>query len=307
MQKIAWLCKLCVAIYAFVSGYGITRQLKGTISLIDKYKKIIKYILRFLKRYWIVFFIFVPLGFALGKLGSFELKTFILSLMGISKSYNTEWWYVKQYVFMLVCAPVIDMLADRVAKRYRVAVVIILPLVYVILATITTGIANTIIIHSILLYTIVFTMGILISKYQLFEEMSAKVQDKYGLIIGCMGIVLVIFIRMLWSKAAWYAYLDVILAPVFVYSFCIISESQPKVINGALSKLGEYSIYMWLTHTFYCYYYFQDFTYYTKYFLTVFLQLIIVTLATAFILRKFECIIDRLIDSTKERIKRWDR
>lgn len=95
-MKLAWLCKLCVAVYAFISGYGLYHTChklhQNNISemLLTDYKKVIKHLWGFYLKYWLVFLVFVPIGFVyFGR--TFDKKTFFLSLIGESCAYNDEW------------------------------------------------------------------------------------------------------------------------------------------------------------------------------------------------------------------------
>jgi peptidoglycan/LPS O-acetylase OafA/YrhL len=60
---------------------------------------------------------------------------------------------------------------------------------------------------------------------------------------------------------------DYICAPVFVFCIGVIIKSLlfTRIINKILLFVGKYSTYIWLTHTFFAYYYFQQYLYWFKY------------------------------------------
>ncbi|MDD2970141.1 MAG: hypothetical protein PHT21_11320 [Lachnospiraceae bacterium] len=104
LSRIAWQGKICVALYAFISGYGIQTILQSVYVKTNgemlpyfgnAYKRIFKMIIKFIIRYWIVVWLFLPIGFAMHVI-RFDWKDAALTLIGISKRYNVEWWYVKQ-------------------------------------------------------------------------------------------------------------------------------------------------------------------------------------------------------------------
>lgn len=115
-QNIAWFCKLCVAIYAFISGYGLYRSATG--SRIEQpagrvkanYYYVINHILVLMKKYWVVFFLSLPfvMIFEFEKPLVEELDYLIFGLFGLSSKYNSAWWYLSQYIFMLLLYPIID-------------------------------------------------------------------------------------------------------------------------------------------------------------------------------------------------------
>ena len=63
--------------------------------------------------------------------------------------------------------------------------------------------------------------------------------------------------------------------------------SFPPTINKTLTVLGKYSMPMWLTHSYFCFYLFHDFIYGFRYPLVIYLVLIIVSLMTAFMIMPF--------------------
>ena len=127
VEKIAWFCKICVAIYAFISGYAIYQKchykegekFQFFKRLGNYYLVALKQLLGFLKKYWIVFAIFVPLGFILNKLPTFTWEVFLKSLIGIDSTYNVEWWYVKFYIVIILFSPIICLICDLIKKAFN--------------------------------------------------------------------------------------------------------------------------------------------------------------------------------------------
>ena len=86
--------KICVAIFFFLSGFGINRNRNKSFSINGELKKVGKRLKTLFFNYWKVFFCFVPLGFILGKM-NFSLGEFILNFIGWEHSYNIEWWVIR--------------------------------------------------------------------------------------------------------------------------------------------------------------------------------------------------------------------
>lgn len=55
--------KICVALYAFISGYGLYASMTSHSS---KYS-VIQHLIKFYQKYWLVFILFIPLGILAGK------------------------------------------------------------------------------------------------------------------------------------------------------------------------------------------------------------------------------------------------
>ena len=193
--------RLCIAMYAFISGYGMmAKSMQKNLKFTEDIKLAIKQIIKFFIRYWIVFIIFVSIGFKFMGL-KFEPEEFIKNFIGKSCSYNAEWWYVAYYVKMLIMYPVIKLIVNKLnfiknSKWIIFALAIIL------------GIINTVFKENYTYY-LCFLFGMLIYENRLYEKFNANL-----------------------CKNEW--------------------------PGNILQFLGHYSVYIWLTHTFFLYYYFQN-------------------------------------------------
>ena len=94
-QILAWFCKICVAMYAFITGYGLIKisnkyKKNNPIGrIVNCYKIIIKQAVKFFSKFWLVCLFFLPIGFTI--LGNkFEIEEFIYNIIGINNSYNTN-------------------------------------------------------------------------------------------------------------------------------------------------------------------------------------------------------------------------
>ena len=78
---------------------------------------------------------------------------------------------------------------------------------------------------------------------------------------------------------------DMFFAPIIVY--VIINLKNRLELNKfemIMSKIGKYSIYMWLIHTFIAYYYYQSYILYFKYSILIFLVVTLLSLLIAIVL-----------------------
>jgi len=89
--------------YLFLSGYGLCKSTirKDKFTIKDSIKKMFK----FLKNYWVVFIIFVPIGLIWfrGDNGyHLSIVEFLSNFFTLSSSYNHEWWFVRLYIELLL-------------------------------------------------------------------------------------------------------------------------------------------------------------------------------------------------------------
>jgi peptidoglycan/LPS O-acetylase OafA/YrhL len=118
------LGKVCVAIFVFCSGYGLSVSYPESIQR-DNLKAIvkgsirfeIKRLIKFYSNYWIVFLIFVPISvFCFGRSLSMPygndsniILSLILDLFGLQGlgSFNITWWFNKLILLFYFCFPIL--------------------------------------------------------------------------------------------------------------------------------------------------------------------------------------------------------
>lgn len=294
--KTAWFFKICVGIYAFLTGYGMCRSLNSNIEtsidfiakLKHDYKMILKQLINFYIQYFIVFIIFIPIGFVFYN-KTFVFVEFLKNLIGISSTYNGAWWYVFFYVKIMILLPLINSFFCLYKdKKSRIIYIIFYGII--IISTITIYIMNkeffTIIIEFFQpAFLLCFLVGYFISKFRLFELFFNILGNRIMTILGIIGIISVILVRMKIAKDASSAGLDFIFVPVFVYGFCCILELLPK-LQGFFKVFGSCSTFMWLTHVFFYDHYAKSIVMASRISVGIYITLILLSLVTAIILNK---------------------
>lgn len=118
--RLALFCKLCVAIYAFVSGYGMCSVFlraayegkKGMhffTLLRQDYILVLQKLIRFFSIYWFcVLLYFACENLFLGK--EKPLSELLPNLLALSDSFNGSWWYALEYVKILLFLPLLHLL-----------------------------------------------------------------------------------------------------------------------------------------------------------------------------------------------------
>ena len=118
--RLALFCKLCVAIYAFVSGYGMCSVFLRAASegkkgmrfftlLRQDYTLVLQKLLRFFSIYWFcVLLYFACENLFLGK--EKPLSELLPNLLALSDSFNGSWWYALEYVKILLFLPLLHLL-----------------------------------------------------------------------------------------------------------------------------------------------------------------------------------------------------
>lgn len=85
-----YFCRLCIAMYAFISGYGMmAKSMQKHLTFLQDIKQAIKQIINFFIRYWMVLIVFILIGLKIGAL-RFDVIEFVKNFIGQSCSYNAE-------------------------------------------------------------------------------------------------------------------------------------------------------------------------------------------------------------------------
>ncbi len=124
---IADLCKVCVAIFLLLSGYGLfksyssfckTHMVNGGLSKVSIAVYVKNRLIRLFSNYWFIFIIFVPLGLLFGKnfysyygynplyyLADFFGVSFLF--FGFGATMNLTWWYMSIIIIYYLLFPLL--------------------------------------------------------------------------------------------------------------------------------------------------------------------------------------------------------
>lgn len=244
---LSYFGRICIAMFVIVSGYGMSKQFfyDTNTSLLEHYKRTIKKLWKFYTMYWIIMLVILPYGFIKG-IYKFELISFIKNVIGFNCSYNAEWWYVWFYIKLCLLFPLIIRTVNQVMEKSKS--------ISIILILLLSGI--TIFFEQDFSYWMIVIFSIGIVKYSLFDRLYNKIDNKiYLYILGCICC----FIFRIYSP------FNMDFVTVLFFCFFIVAIKKQLRINSflesILEKIGNYSMYIWLLHSFLCYYYFQKFIY----------------------------------------------
>lgn len=273
------LGSICVGMFTFLSGYGLYISFGENIN----YKSIIKKIYNVYLNYWIVFLIFIPIGIGIGRY-SFNINESLLNFIGFKDSYNAEWWFLRLYVMLLLIYPIFIKIIDKYNKN----IIIILSFLINIGGYGLTKITYMIGIKSFIISSIVlilggqflFVLGVVIAKYGIFNELKIKLKFSrlvWILFLTCITLVMLVTVDIPVIGEV----LKLIFIPIFIFILAIVINEKSRLVI-----LGKHSTNMWLTHSFFCYYLFQKFTFASKYSILILLQLVIITIIISIIINK---------------------
>lgn len=270
-------CKVCVAVFVFLTAYGIALSVKPEKDFLQAAKK------RFFKlekNFWVVFVIAIATCFlrpdhlSVYLSGGAKLAPlyFVLDGAGLanlvgSPSYNETWWYLSLAILLIFLIPVMAKLFSRIG----IAMVVIFAFLPYL------GIPYT----AASYYLFTASLGIWLAYSNLLEKLRLRIAGMPGRILAAAGCALCFLLLFYLRIRTGYAYwLDGFMALVLcVLLFVVIdpgqnAEANPGQNSGQASKqekgrrrlpvltfIGKYSMNIFLIHTLIFEYYFTDFIY----------------------------------------------
>lgn len=209
-----------------------------------------------MKQVWLVFIIFIPIGIIFFN-KKWRFRELILNFFGISSSINKEWWYIRFYICLLLMFPLLDIIyiiSKTIIKNEKMIIIYIIFLIIV-------GIfyKNT---RSFFCFGsyIVFISGYLCARFKIFDDLKV---NKITLAISVIAIIVLLISKCvmlfyLGLEQKYDKFMDAYTIPVLICAIVVLyTHTKNNVFWIMISFLGRHSSYIWLTHTFFCYYYFQ--------------------------------------------------
>ena len=247
-HSLAQVFKVCVALFLFVSGYGLTKQ----YFKLEKpyFKNTVKFLLKryinFFLPYWFCFALVVLVGNLAGF--TFQdaypasrnmMKCFLLDALGLMgwESYLTTWWFNKMILQLYLVFPLLYLLVrnKNVALVSLAAVAVMqlnaLSLPGHVFCVVEGGIPA-------------FFMGMMVSKHQLLPKADGKTKRIVAIIVSvllCGGLSM---LHQSGIKAYYAILIRAVLAVVIVYLYS-------STVNGfaPIRYVGQFATTMYLVHT----------------------------------------------------------
>jgi surface polysaccharide O-acyltransferase-like enzyme len=289
----------CVPIYCFASGYGlyVTYNKALKVNITKNFKRIFKLLINF----WIVFIIFMGVGYLVGRTGAFSggIWEFLLNFFLLSNSYNGAWWFLQTYIILVVLSP---LLIKIVKKNNSFVILFITGIIYLIsyiqrikfvIDLSNFPVLNMFVSDAVLVGTslLPFIIGTIFAKEKIYSKIYNRFNKLSSKNIFClMGIILLVIIHSLYES--------MIIAPFtavgFICFFNLMNKSN--FIQKLLTLLGNHSTNIWLTHMFFYMSIFPELTFAPRYPILIFAWLILLCLASSFVINLIFNPVVRMID-----------
>lgn len=289
---LASFCKICVSLFVFLSGYGITVGL-SRLDLSDKNalrKQITRRYFSMMSGYWVIFIlcavlflIFMPSRFSIYN-GYYPLDTPVYALidfMGLAHLFGTPtliatWWYMSLAVIIVVITPMFFLLY----KRFGAIALLIVTFMF-------CGLFDTLN-FDLIRWLFTLALGMICADRNLLAKIKdfKIVKNRYTDYIIKLVIYTAVLLFCIYARQNVFAkisYLRDGIIPLFVIIYCYTIVIPIPIINTVLQFLGKHSMNIFLFHTILRGYILKDFIYGLKYPLVIVAVLIGLSLAVSIV------------------------
>lgn len=240
---IRYSTKICVALFAFITGYAYFIRNNQTL----KYG--IKKIINFLERYWfILFIIFIPIVLIIGQ-KEINLKIIILNLFATEADEGiiNFAWYVFFYIFAMITLPLLKRISNN--NFWHDLIVMVGFCVFARNLLVKADFKYDFIIDD--LRTCFYWMptviiGWLVAKYNLLSKIH-KVFKGSNKLVYLFLVFLILGARLKWHEAITIN-LDIIHAPLIVYFLSCLLENANNILTNILKFFSANSTNLWFIH-----------------------------------------------------------
>lgn len=274
------LARACypVSFFLILSGYGLSAVYRqGRLTAGTQLRRLTKLYLH----YWVILLIFVSLGHYLRPdIYILDLPHLAANITGFHCTYNGETWFLLPYsIICMLAVWFMPMLFRIDNKRKALMLIAGYAVCFVAVKMAVERIYNIFFIQVVFLITNFFYFTLGVALYRLINHLGPRFRflSQWQ---SCLLLLLLIVVK---------SQFKVTLADG-LYAFAFISLLLQLRVNRRVSTilqhLGRHSMPMWMTHTFFAVYLFQDFIYGFRYPLVIFLVLVAVSYLSAVIIQK---------------------
>lgn len=306
IQYLASFSKICVAMFVFMTGYGMwvsyeSQKKKTTMSNYIK-KRMVTLMTGFLIIFVVTEILAIPTGRFIEVYGHdfCSVVYMIIDALGLAKLLGTPlfcltWWYMSLAIVLIMIFPFVH----SIMEKYQWIVV-----VASIIVPRACGFGQS---TDLFRYLLAYTLGMYFAQHDLLARIKEKFMEQnvvgklLSLIVSLIGLAVIIKCR----QNAWigWKYLDFWdgFAAMYVIVLSYIYILNGKWIVKGLGFLGKHSMNIFLIHSFYRDVFFHEFTYSFYYAWLDYIVLMAISLVTSIVLEWFKKLIryEKFIDWVK--------
>lgn len=294
--ELSYMFKICVSIFAFISGYGLYLSAKNKCNDIKSTEKwTISRLIKTLSGFWFVYVlvfistqiyaqypqqVYCTESYTLGGIWA------VIDFLGLANLFATPtlvgtWWYMSAAIVFIIAVPLSIKWIDKLGLFSLLAILIIIPRILGL-----DYLGGT----SAYIFLPAMITGLIFAKYELFQKIddfkifknkTLSEITKFVILLALIIIGEFIYRHIYISKVWEYTYA---IYPVIVIAFCRKYIARIPILNKILIFFGKHSMNIFLVHTFIRENFFKDFIYGFERFWLIVLVLFSISLAISVII-----------------------
>ena len=234
-QIIGEMCKLCVCIFAFISGYGTYISFRKKEIVKERLSYVIKKIVNIISKYWVVMIcFFIPILIIYKKISIMEiLNNMLLNSFSIVHT----GWYVAFYFEAMVFIFFYSIIEQK-GYILDAFVCIAIPVILEIL------LPGNMFSH----YFPTFMLGYIFSKHKLYDCYENKINStNLKKVISVVVFLMLLVIRLKLGDTVGFISMITFMGPFICYVFSFVLQYIAKIglIRKLLLFISKYSMWYW--------------------------------------------------------------
>ena len=246
---LATLSKVCVSLFLFLSGYGMTASYEKNTK--TNFSFVFSHLKKLMAGFWVIYLMFVPLGFYLDSSpllvygsGIAGFKNFILDASGLfalfsTPTMNQSWWYMEATIVFYLLFPILY----RLCKKHSLSVTVIsaIPiLLYVYYSKYSWNNCREI------FWFLPFASGIIFYQKNTLTNFFRYYEDNKFAKLFSITALTAVFTILRYNLGV---VMDTPLA-ISIIMFMMVSFANIKYIYQPLKTLGKHSANIYMFHSF---------------------------------------------------------
>ena len=226
--------KICVAMFVFISGYGLF--LKRNDGILQNIKRVYMTAIHF----WVTV-LPILLAFFLAGFYKFDIIEFLKNMLFLVNSYNGHWWFMQTYLLFLIFFPLLVLLF-----KFKLTEIMSLLFSFTLFRFLAYEMQDYPPVHHFLYYIPFLFLGATFAKHNLFQKIT-DCKKKKTLLVCCLSLSIALLGLRMYT-----GFSEMLFALIPVFFSCFLIYPMPSnLFSRGLVSLGKISMGIWLVHFFF--------------------------------------------------------
>lgn len=254
--------KICVAIWAFLSGVGAYYSYKNEMAI--AYRSNLVRLANLLIQYMLILLlVFIPVIAVFNpEFGGEEYKLnvehIVYNIFACDAEYDKAAWYMRFYIMYVLSFPLFMVIKKQIRNTSLFYAGIFLFFLFIPKAFCLIG--DKLMIGTVPFkqalgeycnYIIIVLEGYWVTEYRLFEKCQNRIGVKTNIVISIAFLILAMALRSFTKSvniSVVSIYTDILITPFVVYAFFVFFQNTTDKIRRCFIYIGKASMVVWLVH-----------------------------------------------------------